>query len=161
MKVCTKCNIEKSTSEYGVDKSNRGGYRYECKVCYNARSREYARNNKELIKVRNAAKAEARQAYYQSPAGIESSRRAHLKRMYNITLEEYNKMSDTQDHKCAICGGEEMNYKNKVLCVDHNHITGEIRGLLCGTCNIAIGHFKDNIRLLEQGIQYLNRYNNE
>lgn len=51
-----------------------------------------------------------------------------------------------------------MNNINKVLCVDHNHKTGEIRGLLCGLCNSGIGHFKDKIKLLKKAIKYLENY---
>lgn len=65
-------------------------------------------------------------------------------RAYNISLEDYERMSLEQNHKCAICGNPEMNNKNKVLCVDHDHTTGKIRSLLCGSCNTGLGSFKDN-----------------
>ena len=78
--------------------------------------------------------------------------------MYNITLEEYEEMSIKQNHKCAICGSPEMNNKNKVLCVDHNHTTNKIRGLLCGLCNTGLGNFLDNSRRLVNAIKYLKKY---
>lgn len=55
-----------------------------------------------------------------------------------------------QDGKCAIC-----NTVPKVLCVDHDHATGEIRGLLCHRCNKGLGHFYDDLRMLETAIEYL------
>lgn len=155
MKTCTKCNTEKPLEEFGVDKTTKDGYRYSCKVCYNAQQREYVRNNKELIKARNAAKAKQRKAYYQSPRGIKSSRRAHLKRKYGITLEEYNNLLKQQQSKCKICGQEETSERNSHLCVDHDHNTGAIRGLLCNNCNRALGLFKDNIEVLHNAIIYL------
>lgn len=157
-KHCSGCNTTKEITEFHIDNSEKDGYRHQCKVCRNAKQREYANNNRDLIKARNAAKAEQRKAYYQSPKGIESSRRAHLKRKYGITLEEYNEMSEKQNHVCDICGTEEMNNKNKVLCVDHNHISGEIRGLLCGNCNLGLGNLQDSKELLIKAIKYLKKY---
>ena len=75
--------------------------------------------------------------------------------MATQALEE---LKEAQDHKCAICGSPEMNTKNKVLCVDHNHNTGNIRALLCSSCNTGLGNFKDNIILLQKAIQYLKIY---
>jgi len=50
---------------------------------------------------------------------------------------------------------EEIYYRNKVLCVDHDHNTGKIRGLLCNTCNRALGLLKDNKQLLINALKYL------
>ena len=64
---------------------------------------------------------------------------------------EYQVILEKQNGVCAIC-------KNKYeieLGVDHNHETGENRGLLCTACNVALGNFKDNIEFLEEAIRYL------
>ncbi len=69
-------------------------------------------------------------------------------------------MPHLQDNKCAICKKTvEENKRN--LAVDHNHITGKIRGLLCNTCNSALGMFKGDLGtdLLEKAINYLNVFN--
>lgn len=155
MKYCKKCNKEKPLEEFGIDRSEKDGHRYSCKNCLNKRQREYANNNKEVIKLRNKAKSEKRRLYYNSQKGVESSRRAHLKRKFNLTLEDYKLLSEKQGDVCAICGSPEMNNKNKVLCVDHCHNTGKIRGLLCGKCNAGIGHFMDDIKIIEKSIKYL------
>ena len=64
----------------------------------------------------------------------------------------------SQEGKCAICGrtGEEpaMRYGGRLV-LDHNHTTNEIRGLLCGSCNIGLGHFKDSPELLQKAKEYL------
>lgn len=68
---------------------------------------------------------------------------------YNLTEEQYGVMVLQQSNKCLICGDEVD------LVVDHDHSTGKIRGLLCHTCNIGLGMFKDNIENLERSIEYL------
>lgn len=84
----------------------------------------------------------------------ESKRRQNLKRRYGITIEEYDTMLYNQEGVCAICGTEECRVKPS-FSVDHDHRTGEIRGLLCNDCNTALGGFKDDARLLRKAIKYL------
>jgi hypothetical protein len=79
-----------------------------------------------------------------------------LKRNYNITFEEYNKLFAEQEGKCAICGVHQNDLKKK-LSVDHNHETGEIRGLLCNSCNLSLGHAKEDTKILLKMIDYLNK----
>ncbi len=61
-------------------------------------------------------------------------RDVYLRREYGISEEQYNKLLEEQDHCCAVCGRNKTEF-NKHLNVDHNHTTGEIRGLLCTNCN--------------------------
>ena len=64
-----------------------------------------------------------------------------------------------QHGRCAICGCVlDANSKSVMVC-DHNHTTGEHRGLLCTKCNLGLGHFKEDIKTLEGAISYLNRHN--
>jgi hypothetical protein len=69
------------------------------------------------------------------------SRNATLRRYYGITLEEYIELFDRQDGRCAICGREP---KSRALHVDHSHKTGDVRGLLCWTCNKALRFIHDD-----------------
>jgi hypothetical protein len=82
-----------------------------------------------------------------------------LIKKYGITMDEYDMMIVAQDGKCAICGEHQSNLR-RILNVDHNHITGEIRGLICGSCNRAIGLFKENTANLLNAIKYLNEWSN-
>lgn len=160
-RVCSICKIEKELNDINFAKDKYdpvAGLTHNCKVCRNKKAKEYRDSNPEKIRIKNLSAKESRKSFYASEEGILSSRKAHLKRTYGITLEDYNKMAETQDHKCMICGGTEMNYRNKVLCVDHNHETGKIRGLLCGLCNSGIGKFKENEQLLLNAIKYLQQY---
>ncbi len=84
----------------------------------------------------------------------------YLLRDYGITIEDYERMQQEQDNKCAICFKEEtaLNPRTKEprgLAVDHCHSTGKVRGLLCSMCNSAIGSLKDDISLLGSAILYL------
>jgi CRISPR/Cas system-associated protein Cas10 (large subunit of type III CRISPR-Cas system) len=84
----------------------------------------------------------------------EDYRRWNIKSKRGITIEEFNKLFDKQEGRCAICGRHQIEFK-RPLDVDHNHITGKIRGLLCNRCNIAIGLFSENIEVLQRAISYL------
>lgn len=79
-----------------------------------------------------------------------------IRRQYGITLEQYEEMLKAQDYKCAICGNEDE-VEGRRLAIDHCHIGGHVRGLLCGKCNRGLGLFLDNPTLLQQAINYLAR----
>lgn len=70
---------------------------------------------------------------------------------YSMNPGQFERMVKGQDGKCLICKGDWGNLLN----VDHNHVTGEIRGLLCYRCNKGIGHFGDDIEILKIAITYL------
>ena len=79
----------------------------------------------------------------------------NLKRRYGITLAEYDQMFEDQNGKCAICGTTEPGGRNGRFHVDHNHVTGVVRGLLCHHCNTALGKFGDDEATLQRAIDYL------
>lgn len=90
----------------------------------------------------------------------ENGRRAFLKRKYGITVADYERMYATQNGKCAICGaskpsrgGTKPGVKRRngwsektreCFPVDHDHVTGKVRGLICHACNIGLGWFSDD-----------------
>jgi hypothetical protein len=84
---------------------------------------------------------------------LRAIRNAHLKRQYEITVDEYNEMLANQHGVCAICNTTCPSFDN--LAVDHNHATGKVRGLLCKPCNTGLGAFKDRPDLLNLAIIYL------
>lgn len=93
----------------------------------------------------------------QSKAWRERHPRAHkaqsLKRRYAMTLDEWDALWAAQDGRCAICRRELVD--DRSTHVDHNHVTGRRRGLLCGTCNRGLGQFSDDINRLVAAIRYL------
>jgi Recombination endonuclease VII len=83
--------------------------------------------------------------------------RNRIKAYYKFSIEDYNKLLKEQNGKCKICGRTDPGRKGSVrLCVDHDHNTGIVRGLLCYRCNIAIGSFQDDVKILQEAIKYLN-----
>lgn len=73
---------------------------------------------------------------------------------YRISVETYDALSSKQGGICAVC----LTPPNgRPLTIDHCHITGVVRGLLCGNCNAGLGFFRDNPDLLSRAIQYLAR----
>lgn len=77
-----------------------------------------------------------------------------FKRKYGITHDDYDLMYTDQKGKCLICERHQSDLKQR-LCLDHNHATGEIRGLLCHQCNHGIGLFYENVNSLKRAITYL------
>jgi len=82
--------------------------------------------------------------------------KAHLKRKYGLEWEEYVAMLDRQKGKCFLCGSDGSGKDGKFV-VDHDHDTGEVRGLLCWNCNVGLGLFKEDTELLARAIKYVNR----
>lgn len=80
-----------------------------------------------------------------------------IKKTYGVSSDEYYTLFQKQEGKCPICKNE-FSEEKRAIHVDHCHNTGEVRGLLCNSCNNGIGKFADNIVLLEKAAIYLNKY---
>ena len=77
---------------------------------------------------------------------------------YNITLKEYDKLLTKQNGRCAICGAKtSRNKAHGRFSIDHDHLTGKIRGLLCSKCNHGLGLFDDNPESLIAAAHYLTK----
>lgn len=78
---------------------------------------------------------------------------------HRITIQQWNELRAIQDGRCAICRRHESELpssrKYGQLCIDHNHKTGKVRGLLCGNCNGLLGFADDHPERLEEAIRYL------
>ena len=134
MKTCSKCALKKEITEFYNDKAERGGKRAECKEC----SKAYYHKRKSTY--------------------APTRRKQHLRRKYGLTEESYQALLNKQNGCCGICGvNQNLGGKIKAsnFCVDHCHITGKVRGLLCHTCNRSIGLMKDSKQTLLNAIHYL------
>lgn len=83
-----------------------------------------------------------------------------LRQNFNLTPEQYQQMVQDQDGLCNICKIHLSSLRRR-LDVDHNHVTGKIRGLLCDSCNKALGLLKDSSTSLLNALEYLERNSNE
>lgn len=135
--------------------SGRGGYRPGSgrkpgPIPFKDRVKEhqaaYYQENKEKIR------AQQREYYH---ANKDKMREFRLKKAFGISLAEYDAMLAKQDFRCAICGTDEPMTESGVFCVDHNHETGAVRGLLCSHCNKGLGCAKDDTNILYAMIEYL------
>lgn len=114
----------------------------------NARRRQQRIDNPEEVR----AKARAR---YNPIAGkVAGWKKAGMK---DMTYDRYLLMLEKQSYCCDICGIHQDKLKRQ-LDVDHNHDTGDVRGLLCTPCNSGIGKLKDSVNMLEKAFNYLKQY---
>ena len=104
---------------------------------------------------KNSSKNDGLQTYCK-PCNNDYQRNWQYMKRYGITLDDYNRMFSEQNGCCAICGTHQL---DEVLNLDHNHDTNEVRELLCSDCNWALGHAKEDIRRLQNMIQYLEKHN--
>lgn len=108
----------------------------------------------------NRRRAVVRAAQYaeKNPEAVAvTKRRFHLARQYQLTLAEYEQMAKDQGHKCLICEVEDWAALRGKLYVDHDHKTGQVRGLLCHHCNVALGNLRDDPELLKRALRYLEK----
>lgn len=136
-KTCTKCKVSKPVNEFHRMQSAPDGYNYQCKVC----RRDYRRANDQL------------------PHNLLRTKTYHFQYKYGITADKYQEMLHAQGGVCAICQKPEVRKgrsgKTMPLCVDHNHDTGAVRGLLCHACNVSLGQFYESVEVLQRAIDYL------
>lgn len=130
--LCTLCKQEKEIVNFPAvkPKVNKRGFSSLCRPCH-----------------RRATKASA--ARY--PEKLAARKRRYQVRKYGLTLDQHAAMLRAQDGRCAIC----LTKPSVDLCIDHDHATGRVRGLLCGRCNKALGGFKDDQDALLRALKYL------
>lgn len=152
MKTCAKCC--RSNISFHKNPGTRDGLDSTCKSCKAAYNKIRYQNNPE----QNKANAKAWQK-----ANPEKVRALKLKR-YNITPDEYDAMVLSQEGRCAnprcrrLPDTEAEHVRSRILHVDHDHVTGKVRGLLCGSCNRAIGLMKDSSACLLGAAEYLDSH---
>lgn len=124
-RFCPDCQIIKPLEDFPHNRSARSGYGRYCKPCHNVKGRENKEKN------------------------FGSTREYHLRRRYGIGQKEFDVLLAAQDGVCAICGVEQPEH------VDHDHVSGYIRGILCFNCNGGLGHFRDDMTRMTKAITYL------
>jgi hypothetical protein len=163
MKRCRICNELKPFEAHSRAKG-RDGYRNDCKACnLAARATKYAADPDMRTRARQRVRAwqtENRERYLAKPAQYKlegklkiAARKSHLKRTFGITPEEYEARLAEQGGGCAVC--QRPPKPGKSLHVDHDHDSGYVRGLLCFSCNAALGHLQDDIQRIDAALIYV------
>lgn len=134
-KVCNRCKVEKQAAEFLVNSCTRDGLHSTCRDCQSAALRKRYQENKEHV-------------------GFENWKHS-LRRNFGLTYEDYLALLEGQEGKCAGCGARAAHSKARNLCVDHDHKTGRVRGLLCTNCNRAVGHMQNDPEIARKLAHYL------
>lgn len=131
-KVCSACLTEKPRSEFNASAAARDGLRHTCRDCHleGVTAWQKANPQKDRLMRRN-------------------SQRRRLLRDLSLTEADYQAMHDACCGVCEICGGFSP------LCLDHCHVTGRVRGLLCRSCNLAVGNVGEDVGRALSLIRYL------
>lgn len=132
MKTCTKCGEIKDVSEYWRQPKGAKGLTASCKSCLRIYRAKWCEANPEKMRLRIEKK---RLASRKESCDIKRDRR--LKHHYGIDQEYWEALFRKQNGCCAICARHQRAL-TRVLQVDHNHETGQIRGLLCTKCNTKL-----------------------
>lgn len=161
MKTCSKCGVAKEEADFFRDSGKKGKRRGVCKRCDSIRAKGYRLKNQEKMAdkdrayyIKNREKILSQCQVYRKENEKEiKSRRRNIK--YRFVSGEFEDLLTKQAGVCAICGG--LGGK-KGLGVDHDHESGKVRALLCGTCNSALGHLKDSSALAQAATDYLKQH---
>jgi hypothetical protein len=156
-KQCSKCKQSKPITDFYRDSSRKNKLEYWCKSCSKEYQKEYDKSEKGQQRRKLYRKTDQskflQKVWRTSERGKEYHREYSRKRLYGITVEEFNNLIKKQNSICPI--GNHKIEDIKQFHVDHDHVTGKIRGLLCGSHNRALGLFHDNINELQCAVQYL------
>lgn len=131
-KTCTKCQSDKPLNQYTKYRKSKDGLSHWCKDCQVENQRKWVKRNP-------------------------TKRQAQLRKSrYNLSDDSYQELILKQEGKCAICQTELDKTAKKV--VDHNHVNGKVRGILCSSCNTALGLLQDSPELLARALAYLQNH---
>ena len=143
MKKCGRCGIEKPLDEFNLRPSVKKGLvpQSYCKSCAS-----------------NVSTNAQRAQQVNDPEGYREAKRVSKRkqtlRKYGITEEQVQAMGEAQNWICYMCPTDIRENHH----IDHDHVTGKVRKLLCFHCNVGLGHFRDSIDLLKKAIAYLEEH---
>lgn len=157
---CNGCGNAKPVTAFTPSAASRGSG--TCRACKQDAKRDYERRNRDKAnaaqRARRGRKIEharaLQRAWYRR--NRESHRGYSLAGRYGITSAQYDALLAAQGGGCACCGAK-ANRTGKRLFVDHDHVTGAVRGVLCHKCNAGIGALGDDLAGLRRAVAYLER----
>lgn len=134
---CRKCNERKPATQFAPQKNGRGGRHVYCRPCATEVTRQWRKNNPEKFRTQQKRTA-----------------RNRALKQYGLNEYGFEDLLEIQGNSCAICKTE----FSKTPAIDHSHETNAVRGLLCHTCNVGLGMFKDSIDVMLSAIEYLKKH---
>jgi hypothetical protein len=153
-KVCSKCKETKEITSFNTEGKGRPGRKPACRTCESIQNRARAEKFKKI------GGNPVRKLWMEN--NKDKLKNRLLKKYYNITIEEYNRLLKLQGGVCDACGQAEVKTSRtgKVfdLAVDHCHNTGKVRGLLCSRCNTTLGKYQDDDELILKLALYIKRH---
>lgn len=147
IKKCRKCLVDKHLDLFVNNHVFKDGKDTICLDC-----------SREKVKLWRKVNPDKRKLQLKKESKKDYNHNKHLKATYGITFNDYRKMFDEQHGCCKICGRHQVEFQKR-LSVDHNHVTGKVRALLCHNCNSILGDAREKIDVLEKAINYLKDYN--
>lgn len=145
-KTCARCKEHLPHENFCRNKQQKDGYDVYCRSCRG--------------KMMATPEHRATQRAWHHKNKIQVSHKL-MEKKYGMSWEDYTKLYEAQGGRCKICGTDKGGLPKKLdshierFAIDHDHHTGEVRGLLCNRCNRAIGMFEDNPELLNNAVKYL------
>ena len=148
VKGCKICHRETASSARNANREKANLWNKEHRKKFPEKYKEYEKRHIEKV-------------------GIEFVRKREVLRIHGLTIKQHEKMLNEQNNLCAICKENETRKGRSgsiaPLCIDHCHECrkkgkDDVRGLICHSCNIGIGSFKDNVELMKQAIKYLEKH---
>lgn len=173
-KHCPKCDRELPKTSFNVCKTKKSGLQSWCKECKSENSKvrllrddvkEANRQKSAQARANNPEKIKQNVARYKenlknNPEKQEKVKKKkldyHYQSEYGLTYQQVEDMKMAQGYRCAIC--ETIFLSTKDAHVDHSHTTGKVRQILCSSCNLGIGKFKESKETLQKAIEYLERH---
>lgn len=143
-KPCRKCRAVKALAEFSLSRrateTQNAVYRSDCKACCSERTKQW---------------------FVDNPGRAEANKRKSVLAAYGLTVDDYDSLLQQQGGACAICRRPERTTRNGKLLrmpVDHDHETGAVRGILCHSCNRAIGFLGEDVAIVQETVAYLLRH---
>lgn len=128
---CTQCNELKSCDSFSIFQGRRNKTCIECRTL----------NNEWYASDKDRRRTKQKNYYLKNKDRVAVYRyKRRLKKVYSLSDSDYKEMLISQEMKCAIC---EISFETVKACVDHNHDTGKVRGLLCRKCNLKLQPLED------------------
>ena len=188
-KVCKRCGEEKSLSEFTTIEGGKrhGRPMWRCIACQDAaleakrltkiawrklngdHANAVSRENWKLRSTEKVEKTKAQAKRWRQNADPDKVWWYRVKAkldQYGLTLDSYHALAEKQNFLCAVCGESPKPRKKKSaefddFVIDHDHTTGELRGLLCNTCNIGIGMLQDSPTVALSAAVYLEHHHSK